>query len=154
MATNHDSGKLIDEFIEEMKDFSIQELLEERAKTGAYHVDEACRRLIERKSKSPKVIMEGAVDCIMHTGQKEITPSSETPAEVLDRFPKRADVGYSKLWAILDGSDPEDPLWVEVVRPMIPSCEWKGTSEEIHSGDRIRITMQILQAEGSQYGHE
>lgn len=93
-----------------------------------------------------KIVMEGKIDCIMHSSAKKITPSSETPEEALDDFPKEADVGYSKMWVVLDGSDPENPLWLEIERPIIPSCEWKSEDKNLKiSRQRIRVTMEILE---------
>lgn len=94
-----------------------------------------------------KVTMEGVVDCIMHSQTKRITPSLDTPDDKIEDFPKDSDVGYSKLWVVLDGSDPENPWYLEIERPMIPSCEWKGQDIDIHSGDRVRVTMEVLVGE-------
>lgn len=98
-----------------------------------------------------KVIMEGVIDCIMHDHIKKITPTKDSkighPPNV--GWPKEADVTYSKLWIVLEGSDPENPWWLEVERPMIPQCEWqkengKEEVKEVASGQRIRVTMEIL----------
>ena len=93
-----------------------------------------------------KVVMQGTIDCIMHSSSKQITPSSKTPESVIDDFPKEADVSYSKIWVVLDGSDPENPWWLEIERPMIPACEWKREAdEEVRSGKRVRVTLELLE---------
>ena len=93
-----------------------------------------------------KVVMEGTIDCIMHSGTKKITPSSQTPENAIEEFPKDADVRYSKIWILLDGSDPENPWWLEIERPMIPACEWKRENgEEVRSGKRVRVTLELVE---------
>ena len=96
-----------------------------------------------------KIVMNGKIDCIMHGCSKQITPSNDTPEKALNSFPKQADVDYSKLWIVLDGSDPENPWWLEIERPMIPSCEWKRKNKNfmIQSGQRVRVTMEIVEGE-------
>jgi len=77
---------------------------------------------------------------------KKITPSSKSNVKfnTLDKWPKDADVSYSKLWVVLDGS--KNPHWLEIGRPMIPQCEWSGDpkKDEIKDGQRIPVTMEIL----------
>ena len=72
------------------------------------------------------------------THRKKITPSSKSNVKfnALDKWPKDADLSYSKLWVALDGSDPENPHWLEIERPMIPQCEWSGDpkKDEIKHG--------------------
>lgn len=93
-----------------------------------------------------KIVMEGKIDCIMHNSAKKITPSSETSEKALEDFPKQADVNYSKLWIVLDGSNPENPLWLEIERPMISKCEWKSEDKNLKiSRQRIRVTLEILE---------
>ena len=93
-----------------------------------------------------KVIMEGVIDCIMHSSTKKITPSSQTLESAIDDFPKEADIEYSKIWIVLDGSDPENPWWLEIERPMIPACEWKERGNlQIRSGKRVRVTLELLE---------
>ena len=112
---------------------------------------------VERLKKMPnvtvieppraKVVMEGVIDCIMPEASKRITPSVDTPVDKIEDFPKDADVGYSKMWIVLEGSDPENPWYLEIERPMIPACEWKidpGQDIDIHSGDRVRVTMELV----------
>ena len=91
------------------------------------------------------MVMEGVIDCIMHSSNKKITPSSSTSEKTLSTFPKEADVDYSKLWVILEGSDPENPWWLEIERPMIPSCEWKSDNKNLKIGhERVRVTIELL----------
>jgi len=94
-----------------------------------------------------RVVMEGKIDCIMHDHAKKITPSKDSTIRNLEEWPKSADVSYSKIWIVLDGSNPENPWWLEIERPMIPQCEWQrdDKTKEIHSGQRIRVTMEILE---------
>ncbi len=94
---------------------------------------------------NPSVIMEGVVDTVMHEhGTKEITPSHQT--RNLEGWPRLADITYSKIWIVLDGSDPEDPLWLEIERPMIPSYDWQGLPQGhlVGAGTRVRVTMEVL----------
>lgn len=76
-----------------------------------------------------KIEMTGRIDCIMHD-HIHLTSKGDPHS-------------YSKIWILLDGSKPEDPLWLEIERPMIPQCEWKGKGE-IHSGDKVKVTMEIM----------
>lgn len=95
------------------------------------------------------VVMQGIIDCIMHSASKKVTASLQTAEKSLDNFPKPADVEYSKIWIVLDGSDPENPWWLEIERPMISVCEWKRESEdvEIRTGKRVRATLEVLDDE-------
>lgn len=93
-----------------------------------------------------KIIMEGTIDCIMHDNAYKVTPSNQTKNIDFKDWPKDADIPYSKLWIVLNGSDPENPHWLEIKRPMIPECEWMGIEKEdlVRSGKKIRVTMEII----------
>jgi len=90
--------------------------------------------------------MEGVIDSIMHSDNKKIFPSKDTPVELFELYPKEVEVRYSKIWVVLDHSDAVNPDWLEIERPMIPRCEWVRDNEnlQIQSGQRIRVTMEII----------
>jgi len=110
---------------------------------GKYSRKRGGEGLKQTSTIKTKLVMKGKIDCIMHSSAKKITPSRDT--KNVEGFPKEADVGYSKIWIVLEGSDSENPWWLEIDRPMIPQCEWQGSPKlKIGSGDKIRVTLEIL----------